>query len=162
MRKPYFTTTTNWPNWSTFWWRPNKFLPKMISSMQTAKSFCRTDVILSTWQASFCPVFEMAAMPFPCNSLLLWYVNIPTVLLMFFNEFASCSIPCFNLKSRLIMIFKSSYLLSKKGSSSSFGEKNNRNMNPLKTFHLPSFAMISLLVLFTVHGRNLQFVVRSY
>ena len=35
---------------------------------------------------------------------------------------------------------------NKKGSSSSFGEKNNRNINPLKTFHLPSYAMISLLV----------------
>ena len=39
----------------------------------------------------------MAAMPFPCNGHLLCCVNIPTVLLMFFNKFASCSIPFFNL-----------------------------------------------------------------
>ena len=29
--------------------------------------------------------FEMASMPFPCNGHLLCCVNIPTVLLMFFN-----------------------------------------------------------------------------
>ena len=42
-------------------------------------------------------LFEMAAMPFPCNAHLFCFVNIPTVLLMFFNKFASCSIPYFNL-----------------------------------------------------------------
>ena len=36
-------------------------------------------------------------MPFPCNGHLLCCVNIPAVLLMFFNKFASCSIPYFNL-----------------------------------------------------------------
>ena len=41
-------------------------------------------------------VFEMAAMLFPCNGHLLCCVNIPTVLLMFFNKLASCSIPYFN------------------------------------------------------------------
>ena len=30
----------------------------------------------------------MAAMPFPCNGHLLSCMNIPTVLLMFFNKFA--------------------------------------------------------------------------
>ena len=35
-------------------------------------------------------------MPFPCNGLMLCFVNIPTVLLMFFNKFSSCSIPHFN------------------------------------------------------------------
>ena len=44
-------------------------------------------------------VFEMAAMPFPCNGHLLCCVNIPTVLLMFFNKFASCPIPYFNSNS---------------------------------------------------------------
>ena len=39
----------------------------------------------------------MAAMPFPCKDHLLCCVNIPTVLLMFFNNFASCTIPYFNL-----------------------------------------------------------------
>ena len=39
----------------------------------------------------------MAAIPFPCNGHLLCCVNIPTVLLMFFNKFASCSIPYFFL-----------------------------------------------------------------
>ena len=34
--------------------------------------------------------------PFPYNGHLLCCVNIPTVLLMFFNKFANCSIPCFN------------------------------------------------------------------
>ena len=41
--------------------------------------------------------FEMVAMPFPCNGLLLCCVNIPAILLVFFNEFAFCSIPYFNL-----------------------------------------------------------------
>ena len=40
---------------------------------------------------------EMAAMPFPWKGHLLCCVNIPTVLLMFFNKFAGCSIPYFNL-----------------------------------------------------------------
>ena len=39
----------------------------------------------------------MAAIPFPCNGHLLCCVKKPTVLLMFFNKFASCSIPYFNL-----------------------------------------------------------------
>ena len=34
-------------------------------------------------------IFEMVAMPLPCNGFLLCCVNIPTVLLMFFNKFAS-------------------------------------------------------------------------
>ena len=39
-------------------------------------------------------IFEMAAMPFPCNGLsfVVFILNIPTVLLMFFHKFAS-SIP---------------------------------------------------------------------
>ena len=41
-------------------------------------------------------IFEMAAMPLPCNGHLLCCVNILTVLLMFFNKFASCSIQNFN------------------------------------------------------------------
>ena len=40
--------------------------------------------------------FEMAAMPFPYNGRLLCCVNIPTVLLMFLNKFASYSVPYFN------------------------------------------------------------------
>ena len=39
----------------------------------------------------------MAFMPFPCNGLLLFCVNLPKVLLMFFNKFASSSIPYFNI-----------------------------------------------------------------
>ena len=61
-----------------------------------------------------CSLFEMAAIPFPCNGLLLCCVNIPTVLLMFFNKFASCSIPYFN--SNLINkanIMSSNMILSK-------------------------------------------------
>ena len=34
-------------------------------------------------------IFEMAAMLFSCNDLLLCCVNRPTALLMFFNKFAS-------------------------------------------------------------------------
>ena len=41
----------------------------------------------------------MAAMPFPCNGLMLCCVNIPTVSLMFFNKFAWRSIPYFNIFS---------------------------------------------------------------
>ena len=41
-------------------------------------------------------IFEIEAMPFPCNGHVFCCVNIPTVLLMFFNKFASCSIPYFN------------------------------------------------------------------
>ena len=41
--------------------------------------------------------FGMAAIPLPCNGHLLCCVNIPTILLIFFNKFASCSIPYFNL-----------------------------------------------------------------
>ena len=36
-------------------------------------------------------------MPFLCNGLMLCCDNIPTVLLMFFNKFSSCSVPYFNL-----------------------------------------------------------------
>ena len=43
--------------------------------------------------------FELAAMPFPCNGLLLCCVNIPTLLFMFSNKLASCSIPYFNIMS---------------------------------------------------------------
>ena len=41
--------------------------------------------------------FEMVAMPFPCNGLLLCCVNLPKVLLKFCNKSASYSIPYFNL-----------------------------------------------------------------
>ena len=41
-------------------------------------------------------LFKMAAMPIPCNVLLLYCVNIPTVLLMFLNKFARCTIPFTN------------------------------------------------------------------
>ena len=41
-------------------------------------------------------IFEMAPMLFPCNGLLLCWVNLPKVLLMFLNKFDSCSIPYFN------------------------------------------------------------------
>ena len=41
----------------------------------------------------FC-LFEIGAMQFPCNGHLLCCVKIPTVLLMFFNKLASCSVPC--------------------------------------------------------------------
>ena len=40
-------------------------------------------------------ICEMAAMPFPCNGLLLYCAIIPKELLMFFSKFASCSIPYF-------------------------------------------------------------------
>ena len=40
-------------------------------------------------------LFEMAALPFPCNGLLLCCVNLSKVFLMFFNKFASCSFPYF-------------------------------------------------------------------
>ena len=43
--------------------------------------------------------FEMAAMAFPCNGVMLCCVNIPTVSLMFFNKFAWRSIPYFNIFS---------------------------------------------------------------
>ena len=39
--------------------------------------------------------FETAAMPFPFNCLLICCVNLPKVLFMFFNKFASCSIHYF-------------------------------------------------------------------
>ena len=54
---------------------------------------------LKNWTYSF-----WNGMPFPCNGLMLCCVNIPTVLLMFFNKFASCSFyffcgrPSFGLK----------------------------------------------------------------
>ena len=40
----------------------------------------------------------MAAIPFPCNGLLLRCVNIPTVLLMFFNKFARNSVLFFSIR----------------------------------------------------------------
>ena len=52
-------------------------------------------------------------------------------------------------------LFKVLTCTNKKGSSSSFGEKNKININPLKTFYLPSYAMISLLVKL-LSGRELN------
>ena len=59
------------------------------------------------------------------------------------------------------MIFKKFFLalIKKDHQLISFGEKNNRNINPLKTFHLPSFAMISLIVLNLDNSLNVPFVV---
>ena len=55
-------------------------------------------------------------------------------------------------------LFKVLTCTIKKGSSSSFGEKNNRNINTLKTFHLQSYAMILLLVQETYYLQMLCFL----
>ena len=47
----------------------------------------------------------MAAMPFPCNSILLIQGNLPGVILVLIMNYAICLIPYFNLLFSFIIIF---------------------------------------------------------
>ena len=58
------------------------------------------------WPCSSCLIFEMAAMPFPCNGILLRLRECTFGFVNVFNKLVSCPIPYFDFQFQNLFIYK--------------------------------------------------------